>query len=399
MKIQKNFKNKIQKIILVSMFLIMSIVSFTATGTENLNDYKALLVGDSNGKITKANNIYAVRSFASITKLMTSLLVLEKVKTGEMSLSDQVYVSSKAASVPYGIKLVAGNHYTVRDLLKATIIRSSNNAAYALGEHLGNGNMTNFVNMMNEKARDLGLTSLRYCSPHGLPPSYTGSCMDQGNALDLYKLATLVVQYDEYLNISKNARGSMSDGTILKSTNNLLENVRGVDGLKTGYHNAAGSNIILTAKRGSDRVIVVILGSQKAKNRDAIGEYQIENYYSSGKKDSVLKVDPLSIKNSKKVKETKEVKEELATKLNTIKVVDRNDLIDTRKINGKVYGLYSSESIFASIKGHSKPELIYEMSLQEKITKNDDGKVVGTFIAKDNENNIYTGAVILKEIK
>lgn len=392
--------NKIKKILLVNMFLIMSVISFSAG--ENLQDYKALLVGDANGKITKTENIYEVRPFASITKLMTSLLVLERVKAGEISLSDQVFISSKAAGVPYGVKLVAGNNYSVRDLLKATIIRSSNNAAYALGEYVGNGDMSKFVSMMNAKAKELGLTSLRYCSAHGLPPSYTGSCMDQGNALDLYKLAMLVVQYDEYLNISKNANGALADGTALKSTNNLLGNVRGVDGLKTGYHNAAGSNIILTAKRGNDRVIVVILGSQRAKNRDAIGEYQIENYYDGGKKNNVMKVDQMTLKNNKPKEKEVEVQAQNQTldeKYSTMKVIDKTKLLDQVVIGNKKYGLYSSESVFASVKGSVKPELTYNISVKENLTKQDNGKIVGTFIANDGDDNIYTGAVILKEIK
>ena len=118
-----------------------------------INDYKALLVGDDKGNVTKVENGNLVRPLASITKVMTSILVLEKIKSGEFSMNDRVFVSSTASKIPYGIKLVAGNTYTIRDLLKATIIRSSNNAAYVLGEYLGNGDIGKFSRMMNAKAR------------------------------------------------------------------------------------------------------------------------------------------------------------------------------------------------------------------------------------------------------
>ena len=98
---------------------------------------------------------------------------IERIKNGEITMDTNVTVSNYASKVPYGITLVAGKQYTVRDLLKATIIRSSNNAAEALGEFNGNGDVSIFVNKMNQKANELGLTTLRYCTPHGLPPEDT----------------------------------------------------------------------------------------------------------------------------------------------------------------------------------------------------------------------------------
>ena len=278
---KKKISNNSKKVIFSMAFLALSSLSF-ADGAD-YRDYKALLIGDVNGNIIKEDNSLAVRPLASVTKIMTSILTLDKIKSGMISYDDKVTVSSKAASVPYGIKLTAGKQYTVRDLLKATIIKSSNNAAYALAEYVG-GNVPNFVQSMNEKARSYGLESLRYCSPHGLPPSYTGSCMDQGNAKDLYKLAQITVKdYSEYLNFSKNKTDYVDNGnTKVTSTNSLLGNVLGVDGIKTGYHNAAGSNIVLTADRGGERMIAVILGSNRAKDRNAIGTKEINDYYANG---------------------------------------------------------------------------------------------------------------------
>lgn len=143
-----------KKMVLSMVFLAMSAFSF-AEG-ENYHDYKALLIGDINGNIIKEDNSLAVRPLASVTKIMTSILTLDKIKSGQISYDDKVTVSSKAASVPYGVKLTAGKQYTVRDLLKATIIKSSNNAAYALAEYVG-GDVPSFVRSMNEKARSYGI--------------------------------------------------------------------------------------------------------------------------------------------------------------------------------------------------------------------------------------------------
>lgn len=353
----------LRKIFIVLTIFVIS--SFAFAEGENYFDYKAILIGDTNGNIVREENSYAVRPLASVTKVMTIMLTLDKVHSGKISLNDRVVVSEAAASVPYGIKLVAGNEYTVRDLLKATAIRSSNNAAYALAEYVSNGNVYEFVNSMNNKARQSGWDSLRFCSPHGLPPSYTGSCMDQGNAKDLYKMAMKAVTYKEYMNIAKESVDFIDHGNIkLTATNHLLGKVPGVDGLKTGYHNAAGSNIILTAKRNGERMILVILGSTKAKNRDAIGEKEINDYFINGPK--------------------------------SVKIIDKDNAVAYAKIGKDRYGLYPSEDVTVKSKNSSeKPKLTYKVALKDNVSRKDVGQVVGTFIGTDGKNE-YTGALIMK---
>ena len=376
----------LRKVNLRKMFIILTVFiisSFAFSAGENYYDYKAILVGDTKGNIFKEDNSYAVRPLASVTKVMTIMLTLDKIHSREISLNDMVTVSETAASVPYGIKLVAGAQYTVRDLLKATAIRSSNNAAYALAEYVSNGNVYEFVNAMNQKARQFGWDSLRFCSPHGLPPSYTGSCMDQGNARDLYKMAMMAITYKEYMNIAKESTDYIDYGNIkLTATNHLLGKVQGVDGLKTGYHNAAGSNIILTARRNNDRMIVVILGSTKAKNRDAIGEKEINDYFSNNSNVSVSRVSGNVSNNTNTQK--------------SIKIIDKNTAVAYAKIGKDKYTLYPSEDVV--IKGErnsEKPKLTYKVALKENVSRNDLGQVVGTFVATDGKNE-YTGALIMK---
>lgn len=355
---------KIRKLIFV---VILSFSSIVFGNEIDYNDYKAILVGNEKGEIIKIENGMEVRPFASITKMMTALLVLENIENGKIKLDDKVIISKKASLIPYGIKLEEGKEYTIYDLLKATIIRSSNNAAYSLGEYIG-GNIENFVVMMNKKAKELELNSLRYCSPHGLPPKYTGTCMDQGNIVDIYKLSLRLVKYNEYLDISKNSKDYIKDGEIvLNSTNHLLGKVKGLDGLKTGYHNEAGSNIVLTANREGDRVFVIIFGSKKALNRDEIGKLEIENYYEN----KFLKI-----------------------------IINKDKLIGKVVINDKEYGLYSYDNIYVKKEMDKVINLKYEIELQENISLKDLDNIVGIFFAEDEETNEkYTGALILKEIK
>ena len=408
-------RNKSKKIILSIAFMITSAFSF-AEG-ENYHDYKALLIGDVNGNIIKEDNSSAVRPLASVTKIMTSILTLDKIKQGSISYEDKVTVSSKAASVPYGIKLTAGKQYTVRDLLKATIIKSSNNAAYALAEYVA-GDVPSFVNLMNQKARSYGLNSLRYCSPHGLPPKYTGSCMDQGNAKDLYKLAQITLKdYSEYLNFSKNKTDYVDNGnTKVSSTNSLLGNVLGVDGIKTGYHDAAGSNIVLTANRGNDRMIAVILGSDRARDRNAIGAKEINDYYANGyaRKTGASNnyVSNASHNNPVNSNETNKTENSNAPKGNKIeqffntlfgknnnssvkkmKIISKNDVVAVATIGDSKYNLYPTKDV--EITATQRPNLTFTVNLNSGVTKNSRGKIVGTYIATDGTLT-YSGELIMK---
>lgn len=389
---------KMNKKILFSM-LFFGVSSIALS--ENYSDYKALLVGDVNGNIVKEDNSSTVRPLASVTKIMTVILTMDKIKSGQITYDTKVTVSRKAAAVPYGIKLVAGKQYTVRDLLKATIIKSSNNAAYALGEFVG-GDIPNFVSMMNAKAQSFELYSLRYCSPHGLPPSYTGSCMDQGNAKDLYKLAQIVVKdYSDYLNFSRNKVDYIDNGnTKVSSTNTLLGNVIGVDGLKTGFHNAAGSNIVLTAIRDGNRMITVILGSSQAKNRNAIGTREINNYYANGYGQKNNYTPNTNNNNNTTTNKGNKISQFFNSLMGRnsdgtkkIKVVNKNNIVAIVRIGNEKYNLYPTKDV--EIDAKEKPNLRYSVKLNDGISKNSKGQIVGTYTATDGIQT-FTGDLIMK---
>lgn len=392
---------KMNKKILFSMlFFGVSSMAFS----EDYFDYKALLVGDVNGNIIKEDNSSTVRPLASVTKIMTVILTMDKIKSGQISYDTKVTVSAKAAKVPYGVTLVAGKQYTVRDLLKATIIKSSNNAAYALGEFVG-GSIPNFVSMMNQKAQQFGLYSLRYCSPNGLPPSYTGSCMDQGNAKDLYKLAQIVVKdYSDYLDFSRNKVDYIDNGnTKVSSTNTLLGNVIGVDGLKTGYHDAAGSNIVLTAIRDGNRMITVILGSAHAKDRNAIGAREINEYYANGygrNNNYAQNTNNNNNNNNSSPNKGNKISQFFNSLVGRnsdgtrkIKVVNKNDIVAIVKIGNDKFNLYPAKDV--EIEAKEKPRLKYSVTLNPGISRQSRGQVVGTYTATDGIQT-FTGELIMK---
>ena len=347
------------KKVILSLIFLLSITVFSY-------DYKELLVGDTKGNLYVQDNIYEVRPLASMTKIMTILLTLDKVNSGEISLNNYVPISTVASKIPYGVKMRAGEEYTVEELLKATAIRSSNNAAYALAEYVSGGDVNNFVYMMNEKARKLGLDSLRYCTPHGLPPGDTGTCMDQGSAYDIYKLALTAIKYPDYMSIANRSSDYIKDGTImLKATNNLLGKVDGVDGLKTGYHRAAGSNILLTAERDGLRVITVIMGSEKSKNRDNLGEEEI-NYFFANYKNG--------------------------------KIISKNNPVTTIKVNNKEYTLYPDKDIedIININNFDQSKVKYKLNLNKTTSKLRDGQILGDYTAI-YEGNEYSGKLQYKQ--
>jgi len=206
------------------------------------------------------------------------------------------------------------------------------------------------------------------------------------------------IEYKEHLNISRNATDYIDGGEIqLKSTNALLGKVGGVDGLKTGYHKAAGSNIILTAQRGNDRVIVVILGSNKAKNRNAIGAEEINNYFALGGRSETSKKgkDGNFFKNlwtGLTKKSSNERKKDMGN--GKTKVIDKNEVVRTVKIGNEKYNLYPTEDIVVSGETGNK-KVIYKVKLNSELSSKDRGKIVGQYSADDGVNE-FTGSLIMR---
>lgn len=238
--------------------------------TISKDPYISALVIDANtGKALIDENSTLKAYPASVLKMMVLLVVLDQIEQGTLSLSDMVQVTPEAARMGGSqVYLDPKEQFPVEDLLYALMIQSANDAAVALAIHVS-GSKEGFVALMNERAASLGMKDTSFHSVHGLPPS-NGQQVDTTTAKDLSILAmTLAKQEETFKYTGTKEREFRGGDFIMRTHNNLLKNVAGCDGFKTGYFRDAGFSIVATAKRNGVRLIVVVLGSKDRKVRDA----------------------------------------------------------------------------------------------------------------------------------
>jgi D-alanyl-D-alanine carboxypeptidase (penicillin-binding protein 5/6) len=200
--------------------------------------------------------------------MMTLLVALEHVERGVLKMDERVVVTREAARTGGSqVYLSEREVVTIDDLLYALMIQSANDAAVALAIHI-TGSKEVFVELMNKRARELGMTSTHFASPHGLPPSY-GQKPDMTTARDMALLARELLKRPEAVRYTSTREHSLRNGRfIMRSHNHLLNSFQGCDGLKTGYFYAAGFSIAATATRSGVRVVAVVLGSDSSRTRD-----------------------------------------------------------------------------------------------------------------------------------
>lgn len=210
---------------------------------------------------------------ASVVKLMTMAVVLDRLEAGAFSLTDMVPVSRSAMNMGGSqVYLDVKEQFSVEDMLYALIIQSANDAALALAEFAG-GSREAFVRMMNEKAASIGMKRTRLHSPHGLPPS-EGQAPDITTARDISLLARHLAANPLAMKIMSTQERPFRNGEfMLRTHNKLMTTFAGCDGMKTGYYRAAGFSIAATAERNGKRVIAVVMGSvDKNRRNDAAAE-------------------------------------------------------------------------------------------------------------------------------
>jgi D-alanyl-D-alanine carboxypeptidase (penicillin-binding protein 5/6) len=228
----------------------------------------ALLTEASTGRVLFEKNADQPHPPASITKVMTMLLVMEAIDRGDIHLDDVVTVSARAAKTGGSqVYLKEGEQMSVDDLLKAVAIHSANDACVALAEHVS-GVVEAFVDSMNDKARELGMKNTVFHTPHGLPPD-PGQEPDMTTARDITIMAReLILKHPMILKYTGTAHDSLRGGAFrLDNTNKLVGRVAGVDGLKTGYFREAGFGLAATASRNGLRLISVVLGAKTNAQR------------------------------------------------------------------------------------------------------------------------------------
>ena len=246
---------------------VTAIVSFSgrvqALSDSELPAPSAVLMEASTGKVLYEKNAHEQRPCASITKVMTLLLVMEGLDSGQIHLEDMVTASEHAASMGGSdIWLEPGETMSVDDLLKATVIVSANDAAVALAEHLC-GSEEAFVQRMNERAAELGMTKTVFKNCNGLD--------EDGHVTMAYDIALMsraLIAHEKIFDYTQVWMDELRGGkTQLVNTNKLLKTYSGITGLKTGTTGKAGSCMTATAERDGMSLIAVVLGCDTTDNR------------------------------------------------------------------------------------------------------------------------------------
>lgn len=320
----------------------------------------AILIEASTGKILFEKNADEKLHPASMTKMMSMLLIIEAIESGVIKWDQIVQVSENASSMGGSqILLETGEKMSVRDLFKGVAIASGNDAVVALAETVA-GSVNNFVSMMNKRASELGLTNTNFKNPHGLDDANHYS-----SSRDMSIIARELVKHKEVLEYTKIYEDYLREDTDRKiwlvNTNRLVRFYDGVDGLKTGYTEDAGYCMTATAEKDGMRIIAVVMGEETSKIRNQEVSEMLDYAFAQYKVINMLKN-----KNSLGKYRVDNGKDEY------VQVVPISDATVVKKKSEKD-GNYSYDIKISSLKAPLKV-----------------GDNVGTLTIKEDENNVMT---------
>ncbi|MGN9164125.1 D-alanyl-D-alanine carboxypeptidase family protein [Tissierellaceae bacterium HCP3S3_D8] len=284
-----------KRIVSIILIVILSFTSICVYGDIDISAKSALLMDYSSGDIIYAMNEHEKLAPASITKIMTLLLTMEALDSGKIKLDDKVFISEHASKmIGTKVYLDAGETQVVNNLIKAISVRSANDAAVALAEHIA-GSEEAFAKLMNQRSKELGMNNTNFVNASGLPvenhytTAYDISIMSR-ELLSHEKIHEYLSIYMEDLTVG-NTKTSVQ---TMVNTNRLIKEYDGANGIKTGFTNEAKHCISASAKRGDLQLIAVVMGAQDSKLRfteaKRLLDYGFANYESItlGKKGDVV---------------------------------------------------------------------------------------------------------------
>lgn len=256
-----------KKIFLIFLCLSLFIKPVLASKLD-LKAKSAILIDFNTGNVLFSKNEHEKLPMASMTKIMSLILIMEAIEKETISLDTEVVISENASSMGGSqIYLATGDKYKVRELVKGVAMASANDAIVALAERC-QGSVEAFVNKMNEKAQMLGLNDTHFVNPHGLDTENHYS-----SAYDMALMAKELLKHEEILKYTSVYEEYLqkNDGSKiwLVNTNKLVRFYDGVDGLKTGYTLKAGYCITLTAMKNNMRLIGVLMGEDTIDDRSS----------------------------------------------------------------------------------------------------------------------------------
>lgn len=274
-----------------------------AEKNDTIEDYakSSILMCADTGDIIYEKNAYEHLSPASVTKIMSILLVLEAIDSGKISLEDEVPAGENSVKMGGSqIWLELGEKMTVNELFKAVVVASANDACTALGEYIA-GSSQAFVKLMNEKAQSLGLENTCFENCTGLDDTIKNhySC-----AYDLAVIAREVLKHDLIYNYSTIWLDYLRNGkTELNNTNKLVNKYDGITGLKTGTTSKAGFCVCATAEREDMNLIAVVLGADTSEHRfqtaSNLLDFGFAEYAVVAPQIDEAQITPVKIKNGK----------------------------------------------------------------------------------------------------
>ncbi|AIM15507.1 MULTISPECIES: D-alanyl-D-alanine carboxypeptidase family protein [Neobacillus] len=322
------------------------------------NVKSAILIERDTGKVLFEKNSKEKLPPASMTKIMTMLLIMEAIDKGKLTWDEKIRTSERAASMGGSqIFLEPGEEMTAKEMMQGIAIGSGNDASVAMAEHIA-GSEEAFIEMMNDKVKELGLKDTAFKNTTGLPENGHYS-----SAYDMAIIAKELLKYEDITKFTGMYESYLRENTDKKfwlvNTNKLVRFYPGVDGLKTGFTAEAKYCLTATAQKNGMRVIAVVFGAPTAKERNtqvtkmldyAFSQYQTQPVYKRNQTIGVAKVskgqektveavtsEPLSLL-TKKGEKTKDVKQKVTIQKNLKAPIKKGDQVGTIKLvrNGKV---------------------------------------------------------------
>lgn len=264
---------RIANFLILFMFMVVLTVAGTADAATKSkkkakadapnNKYSAIVIDAETGAILSQSNPDKVLHPASLTKIMTLMLTFEALERGQLRPTDRIRISKRAANMsPSKLGLKPGETIRVQDAIYAVVTKSANDIAVALAEAVG-GSEDTFVRQMNAKAQAIGMNRTRFVNASGWHDPRQVS-----TARDMAKLGrTLIVAHPKYYPVF-NKRSFTYNGHVYRNHNRLMDSYAGMDGIKTGFVNASGFNLVASAKRGNQRLVAVVFGGRTTQSRN-----------------------------------------------------------------------------------------------------------------------------------
>lgn len=287
--------------LLVFLLVLSYLFSFLSITTANKLDFKlksesAVLMDFNSGKIIYQKNAHKKLPPASITKIMTMLLIMESIEEGRIKLTDKIIVSEHAANMGGSqIWLEVGEEMKVEELLKAVAIVSANDACVAIAEHIY-GTEEEFIVQMNQRATELGMKDTKFYNTNGLPIKEEKI----GNYTTAYDVALMtreLVTHPKILDYTSRWIDHLREGdSFLRNTNKLVRFYDGADGIKTGYTTEAGFCLSATAEKKGLRFISVIMKAPSSQVRFNESKKLLSSAFSIYRPFKVVKKDEVITK-------------------------------------------------------------------------------------------------------